>query len=194
MTKLDQSLDEQLDVANALLKRGLFHEAIEKYRVLAESGSVESQLRVGWMFHTGQGVKIDLDEARRWYLRAANSSNSPTVQFYLGTLNRDAHLYAEAMEYFERAASENYLPAIYQLGRMYESGEGVSADKDKAYKYYEHASAIGHLVARRDMAVMIIKGHLGLKQIPRGIFQLVRSLYDAIVLHWRDPDSDLIRW
>lgn len=186
-------MQEQAEVANALFEKGRFDEALKEYRKMAEVGSVEAQLRVGWMYYTGHGVEVDLNEARRWYLKAAES-NSPEGQFYLGRFYRAQTLYQQAMNCFQKSASHNYMPSIYQSGVMYELGEGVAIDKDKAYKYYEQAARMGHLRSQREMARMIIKGHIGFEHIPRGIFMLARVLYNAIRLSWKDPESDRIRW
>ena len=186
-------MQEQAELANALFEKGRFNEALEKYRLMAESGSVEAQLRLGWMYQTGHGAKADLNEARRWYLKAAES-NSPEAQFYLGKLYRAEKLYQQAMNCFHKSAAQNYMPSVYQLGVMYELGEGVNIDKDKAHKYYNQAAQMGHLRAQRDIAVMMIKGHIGFKQIPRGLLMLPRLVYISLTLALKDSESDRIRW
>ncbi len=42
---------------------------------LAQTGNVEAQVFVGVMYHIGQGVKKDTDQARRWLLRAAKGTS-----------------------------------------------------------------------------------------------------------------------
>lgn len=190
---MDPLLQEQGAVANALFDKGMFIEALEKYRLLAEAGSVEAQMRLGWMYQTGRGVKVNLDEARQWYLKAAEGK-SPEARFYLGRLYRQERQYQEAMSWFRQSAMQNYLPSIYQLGVMYELGEGVERDKEQAYKYYEQAAKMGHLRAQRDMGLLMIKGNRGFKQIPQGILTLARIPYSAISLALKDPQSDRIRW
>lgn len=193
MTESDSLLREQAEVANMLFQQGKFGEALEKYRIMADAGSIEAHLRVGWMYQTGRGAKVDLDEARRWYLKAAEN-NWPEAQFYLGRLFRSEKGYQHAMNCFQKSAEQNYMPSVYQLGVMYERGEGVGVNKDKAYQYYEQASRMGHLRAQRDLAVMMISGQAGFKRMFQGIFLLARVLYNTIKLGLKDPESDRLRW
>ena len=184
--------DESL-VANTLFDERRFSEAFEKYRILAEAGSVGAQLRVAWMLETGCGIVSNPEEARRWYFKAAEG-NSPEGEFYLGRLHRADKLYQAALNCFHNSADQNYMPSIYQLGVMYELGEGTEINKDTAFKYYERAAIMGHLRAQREMAMMLIKGHAGFKRIPDGVLMLLRFLRDGIRAVLKDPDSDKIRW
>ncbi len=102
------------EIANTLFEEGRYIEALERYRILAETGSTEAQIRVGWMYHSAKGVTQDLEQARRWYQTAAES-NSPIAQYYLGTLYRTQKLYPQAIEWFEKSASQDYMPAVFLL-------------------------------------------------------------------------------
>jgi len=186
-------MQEQAEIANTLFERERFDEAFEEYRKMAETGSIEAQLRVAWMYQVGCGVKVNLTDARRWYLMAAES-NSPEAQFYLGRLYRQEKKHQEAMNCFRKSAAQDYMPSIYQLGVMYEFSEGVGQDREEAYKYYEQAAKMGHLRAQRDMGLMMLKGHRGVKKIPQGILTLVGMFYEAIRLALKDPDSDRLLW
>ena len=57
----------------------------ESYRRAAESGSAEAQYRLGGMYYTGQGVRLDNDRALEWYRKAAEQGN-PDAQYRLGRL------------------------------------------------------------------------------------------------------------
>jgi hypothetical protein len=185
--------EEQGPIADGLFQKGNYKEALERYRILAEAGFVEAQLRVAWMYHTGHGVNVDLDQARGWYLKAAQS-NSLEAQFYLATLYRTEKLYMEGIKLFEKCAEQNYMPAIYQLGKMYELGEGVSLDKEKAQSYYRQAARMGHLTAQRELAVMMIRGQMGYGRVPQGVLMLIRVIVSGFRLGLIDPNSDRIRW
>jgi tetratricopeptide (TPR) repeat protein len=185
--------EEKIRLANALFEQRRFSDAFEMYRVLAESGSVSVQLRVAWMLQTGCGVKSNSDEAYHWYLQAAES-NSPEALFYIGRFKRAEKQYEQALQYFEASARQNYAPSIYQLGVMYELGEGVDADINKAFTYYDHAATMGHLRAQRDKAVFMLKGKFGLRRIPEGLLMLLRFFRNSIKLISEDPYSDNVRW
>jgi hypothetical protein len=49
----------------------------------------------------------------------------------------------QALELFQKAASQNLPVAQRQLGAMYESGRGVSQDLVEAYRWYSQAAANG---------------------------------------------------
>jgi TPR repeat protein len=192
MTESHSGTDEH-DIANALFEEGEYKEALERYRILAQGGSVNAQLRIGWMYHAGRGVDQDLDEAYRWYQKAADA-NSPAGQFYLGTLYRTQKQYQQAIEWVEKSALQGYPPAMYRLGKMYDWGEGIAADKDKAYRYFEQAAKQGHLMAQRQIAARMLKGERGILRIPQGLYLFARVLWTGIKLGLNDPDSDKIRW
>jgi TPR repeat protein len=63
----------------------------------------------------------------------------------LGGLLED---HVEAFDLFERAASNNYAEAQFELARMYDEGSGVIEDKYKAVFWYEKAARNGHAEAQ----------------------------------------------
>jgi hypothetical protein len=183
---------EELRIAAALFEDERYQEALEKYRVLAERGAVTAQLRLGWMYHAGKGVQTNLEQAEKWYAKAA-STQSAQAQFYLGTLYRAKGEYKQAFEWLERSASQEYSPALYFLGQLYYVGEGVEVNREKAFEYFGQAAEKGHLFAQRNIAYEMIKGRHGIMRIPIGVLLLVRVLCRGIKVTVKDPDSDIIR-
>jgi TPR repeat protein len=53
----------------------------------AEQGLTSSQYNVGVCYEKGDGVERDLDEARRWYARAAAKGHQAAIE-RLAELNR----------------------------------------------------------------------------------------------------------
>ena len=184
--------DERLKRAAGLVTEGTYEAAAKIYRSLASAGYPSAQLMLGWMLETGRGVGQDLPGARSWYKMVADTG-SPEGLFYLGALELRHHRYQQAVESLERAASQHYMPALYLLGLMYDMGDGVSVDHQKAYRFYEQAAAMGHLFAERAIAVGMIKGRQGLLQRPKGIYLLLKAVLTAFHLGLRDPESDRLR-
>lgn len=178
--------------ASALYEAGKYQEALKEYRSLAERGSVQAQIFVGWMYQYGRGVTTDMEEAGRWYKKAADA-RSPEGIFYLGKLCFIQHQYAEAKRHFEDAAAKNYSPAIYRLGRLYELGKGVPIDEQTAYQYFERAAQMGHLFAERAIAGRMIKGHYRIQRVPEGLYRLVRALWLAARYMAKDEHDERIR-
>ena len=184
---------DDYDEAAALLEKGDYVAALARYRMLAERGSATAQVFLGWMHQLGRGVERDLEEAARWYKKAADAG-SAEGQFYLGTLLCNQEEYQQAIAWLERAASQDYMPAIFRLGKMYDIGSGVTRDPEKAYRYLVRAARMGHLFAQRHIAGKMIRGRFGAKRIPEGLYNLGRVLWSAWRLASRDRNSDRIRW
>jgi uncharacterized protein len=179
--------------ASTLFDEGKYTEALQKYRELAEGGSLGAQLRIGWMYHKGKGVKQDLEHARWWYHKAAESGD-PAGQFYLGTLHKTKKEYEQAVDWFEKAAAQAYLPALYTLGKMFEYGTGVPKDRMKATSYFTKAAQSGHVPSQGRIALRMIKGDQGILQIPRGLWRMVRVLWAANRLLSEDPYDERVLW
>ena len=55
----------------------------EEVRAAAEGGNAQAQCYLGVCYQTGQGVKLDYQEAVKWFRKAADQSDS-VAQCYLG--------------------------------------------------------------------------------------------------------------
>ncbi|MGH9988237.1 MAG: tetratricopeptide repeat protein [Nitrososphaeraceae archaeon] len=188
----ESQFTDELRIASDLFQEERYEEAFERYRVLAENGSVSSQVLLGWMYHAGKGVQQSLEEAEKWYRKAA-ATNSPEGQFYLATVHRTKQNYDEAIEWLGKSASQDYSPAIYLLGKLYYTGEGVIVNRAKAFEYFERAAQKGHLFAQRNIAYDMIKGHRGIFRIALGVLILAQVLWSAVKVGLKDPDSNVVR-
>ena len=69
------------------------------------------------------------------------------AQWRLGTLYRTGdgvrQSDSEAVEWFQRAAEQRFIPALSALGSQYWAGRGVPQDYNKAYFWYDIALAEG---------------------------------------------------
>ena len=52
--------------------------------------------------------------------------------------------YVEAAKWYQKAAEQNYAPAQYNLGVMYQNGGGVTQDVMEAFKWFSLAAAQGN--------------------------------------------------
>ena len=57
--------------------------------------------------------------------------------------------YKKAFEWYEKAAEQGFAGAQYNLGAMYEVGQGVDQSDSMAMRWYEDAAAQGHKNARK---------------------------------------------
>ena len=57
--------------------------------------------------------------------------------------------YAEAVRLYRLAVAQGHPTAQYNLGYMFEHGQGVAQDYDEAVRLYSLAAAQGHARARK---------------------------------------------
>lgn len=123
-------------------KKAIFDEVFEKVLMLAHQGDVFAMYELADMYAYGYGTKKDEDKKWYWSTEAANNgfwkSINEIAEYYLNENN-----YAEAFNYYNRAAQLGYEEAIDGLAYMYLKGRGVTADKEKAVELYEEAALKG---------------------------------------------------
>lgn len=99
---------------------------------------------VAIMLRKGQGVEKDLKAARIKMERAANAG-LVTAQADLGDMlvNDEPRDVAAALPWLARAAAAGHPLAAFQLGKLYESGDGVPKNLIVARQLYQGAAAAG---------------------------------------------------
>jgi TPR repeat protein len=184
-----QNADEQ---ANVAFDEGRYSEALEHYLGMANGGDAHASLRLGWMFQHGLGTARDDEQARRWYERAA-AAGLVDAKYYLGWFFWELRDFALAHSWWERASQDGHAAALFRLGGMYESGEGVARDEAKARRYYEQAAAGGHLFARRAVAGRMLRGQYGVSRILAGLWMLLTTVWRGGREKFRDPYTAQLR-
>ena len=137
--------DAQLHVGRCLQETNAGNEEIvAAYRKAAEMGQQEAQCFLGdWYYHGETGLAVDMNEANRWWRRAADQGEC-YAQYKVGL----AYDFAKGMEedkkeavkWYKRAVSKEYVPAIYRLGCCYYFGNGVRKNQKEALKYFRRAA------------------------------------------------------
>lgn len=178
-----------LDEAQRLYDAHKFLPAFDIYRSLAERGNTECQVFLGWMYYRGQGVPKNDQKAEEWIARAANSGDIPAVYSY-GNFSNNRGDYMHAKLYYQRAAAAGYSPALYQLGVMYLRGLGVENRDDVAFEYFDNAARQGHIFARRERSLMLVRGYRGILFVPMGLVGLLASFIVGIRTVIKDPYSE----
>jgi len=120
---------------------GHYETALREWKPLAEQGDIESQIRLGYLYFDGLGVKKDFKEGVKWFRMAADQG-SPEAQGKLGIayqlgkgdLPKD---YKEAANWYRKAAEQGAYNRYYNLGFLYENGgNGLLQDYVQAYMWY----------------------------------------------------------
>lgn len=113
-------------------------------RRAAEQGVPAAQYRFGKLLETGEGVEINLEDARRWTERAANAGHRRAmhnlgVMYYYGTgaaQNMDT-----AARWFQEAALLGLRDSQFNLALLYETGDGVPLSLPDAYAWFTIAAS-----------------------------------------------------
>lgn len=156
---------EDFQEANRLFSAGQYGQALDFYLRLAENGS-RSQRFLGWMYYAGEGTERNIDRALDWFKRAADAGDIE-AKFGIARVHLLKKEYEIARKWLISASEYGYTPALYRLGWIYYHGRGVPADVHKAVGFWREASRKGHLKSRKDYALALMKGGLGVgKRFP----------------------------
>ena len=147
-------------------------EAVKWYRQAAEQGETGAMRKMGLCLKNGIGVAKDEVEAVKWFRklseltvnvdRKAAEAGSAHAQYQMGIYYLNGGLsgtkdYVEAVKWFRIAAGREGNPdqvdvwAKYQLGFMYEKGQGVAVDLIESVRWWRRAAELGHAGARFSM-------------------------------------------
>jgi TPR repeat protein len=91
--------------------------------------------------------------------RVKAAAGDVVAQFSLGAIlyysGQDPE---QAVEWFRRAAAQQYAAAEFQLGQLYDFGLGVSQDDREALAWYRKAAEHGSAAAQRSLGTFYQKG------------------------------------
>ncbi len=128
--------------------------AFSWYQLAAQNGHADAQFEVALAYENGDGVDVNLEEARRYYEAAANQNHRLA-------LNNLGAMYAEgqggtrdlqaAAHFYWRAATLGNPVAANNLGMAYEDGDGVQQNLARAEVCYRIAAVRGDEEAKRNL-------------------------------------------
>jgi cell division protein FtsZ len=112
-------------------------------------------------YYHGQGVRKNLEQAFRTYLKAAESGHA-------GAQNRVGWMYekgegvpadhAAAVKWYRKAAEQGHVNAMNDLGYMYRQGWGVPQSHEEAMLWFEQAASKYDSYAEYNMGQMFENG------------------------------------
>jgi TPR repeat protein len=127
--------------------------AAKIYRRVVELGNVVAMVRLGFLYETGSGVKLDKKKAERLY-RAAADRGDAIAQSNLGFLLYSEERFEEAVRYYALAADQGLTPGEFNFGCGYRDGLGTEVDLGKARYWFERAAAKGYEKAIKALAFL----------------------------------------
>jgi hypothetical protein len=141
------------------------HEAFQWYGKAARDGDALGQYCLGFCYVNGSGVATNVDEGIQWWRKSAESGQAE-AQDALGKLcmnrgpvNDTNHInYAEAAKWLHKAADQDFVPAMNNLGVLYQMGWGVDKNLEEAVRWYRTAAEKGEPKAQANLGLMYQDG------------------------------------
>lgn len=132
----------------------LYDKRFKRWQAQAEKGNAYAQYSLGNSYLRGNEVKVDIQQAIKWFEAAAKQDHSKS-EYKLGYIYYSgrgiAHDYKKAAYWFKRAAEKNYAPAQYYMGKCFAEGRGVKRDKKEALVWLKKAKANDYSPAAREI-------------------------------------------
>lgn len=134
-----------------------FRKAAEQFRKDAEAGDANAQYKIGWMFYTGQGMKVDFSEAVMWFQKSI-AQNCPEAYQSLGRCFYKGwgveQNYKEAVRLFRLGADS----AQFGLAKCLYWGQGCTKDVSQAIELFRKAAESGDRDAAYALGDLLERG------------------------------------
>lgn len=152
----------QFQLGLSYLESNRTEEGVNLIRSSANQDQPAAQYRLAKLYETGTGVSADPAMARQLTERAARNGNRIAMHelalYYAegrGGVKADIKT---AAQWFEKAAERGVVDSQFNLGVLFESGQGLPRNTSDAFVWYSIAAKQGDQFARD--RVNIIKGQL----------------------------------
>jgi TPR repeat protein len=117
----------------------------------------KTQYLLGQLFRSGVSVSEDLEEALKWYTKAAEQGDAK-AQYFIGIMYHLGHGVIQDLEkaagFYLKAAEQGMAEAQYFIGQLYYFGQGVIQDLEKAADFYLKAAEQGMADAQAFLGFM----------------------------------------
>jgi hypothetical protein len=146
--------------------------AFQEIKARAENGDAAAQAALGFRYELGMDALVDGAQAVKWYRKAAEQGDDRAMSNLrrigaLGFIYRPGMPVPadgpQAVKWCRQAAEKGNARAQFNLGQMYEWGEGVPQDSAEAGKWYRKAAEGGEAAAQYKLGLCYCNGQ-GVKQ------------------------------
>ena len=124
-------------------------QAIGYLRMAVAFGNAGAMASMAANYHSGRGVKADLNKSRKWY-RASAVRHYPKSLATWGMFVEE-HDTKEAFRLYQLAAEANHPIGLWKLGQCYQAGTACQPDLEKAIAYFKRAIDLGSMPAKYDL-------------------------------------------
>lgn len=140
-----------------------YAKAFELYTKLSSLNNEEAQTSLAYMYQNAQGCERDMDKAIALYWAAAEKKQPYALYnlalFYANGQHGVPFDQYKAHELFLESAVREAVPAMYEVGVMFEKGLGCICSFSEAAFWYEEAAKRGHPEAFNNLGVLYKDGH-----------------------------------
>ena len=148
----------QLQLGLSQIENGQLESGVELIRASANQEQPAALYRLAKLYETGQGVGKDATTARQLTERAARGGNRIAMHDLAlyhaeGRGGVDVQM-PVAAKWFEKAAQRGVVDSQFNLGVLFESGQGLPQDMESALVWYSIGGAQGDQMAAGRVAVL----------------------------------------
>lgn len=176
-----------------------FSKATELFQKACELGNKDATRNLGVCFEYGNGVDQDKNVALKYYEKAVELGNEDARKDVLRLLdefenearNREIDLfqllsadelcakgvecanagnYEKAVKLYQKAAEQNCVDAMFNLGHAYKDGQGVPQNLEKSFEYFLAAAKLGDSDAQTWIGAFYLSGIFVEKDYQTAVF------------------------
>jgi TPR repeat protein len=135
--------------------------AFEWFMVAAKQNHTEAEYYVGLYYQNAKGVPQNIEQAIQWYERAAMKENKNAL-YHLAMIliKQERKDFVTVAKLLEKAAKLDHPNAQYNLAVMYQKGDGVEQDMQKALFWYEKAAEANLAIAQYNLGMIYFEGSI----------------------------------
>ncbi len=150
-----------LEEARQKLSQKDFAAARAIYLSLANQNDAKACYNLGLMYHDGDGVAQNMEEAVQWYTKSADL-NYAEAQYMLASLvfqrQTQSLSYPQAVAYYEQAAQQGHVKSQLNLGMLYLRGDVIEQDMAAGVKWLNLAASNNNSEAQGYLASLYQQG------------------------------------
>lgn len=134
-----------------------YQKAYEWYKKSAASGYSVAENNLGVLYGNGHGVRENVRQELFWYRQAAKQGYAQS-QMNLAYELRDAGDLSGQFRWTRIAAEQQFPHGLYRMGYLYEHGEGVESNLERAFSWYREAAKRGNRLAEYQLGRFYYQG------------------------------------
>ena len=148
----------QFQLGLSYLEQGRTSEGVDLIRKAANQKQPAAQYRLAKLYEVGEGVTQDSEIARQLTERAARNGNRIAMHdlalYYAEGRGGVTTELPTAAKWFEKAAERGVVDSQFNLGVLFESGQGLPKSLSDAFVWYSIAASQGDQFAKQRIQVL----------------------------------------